>query len=96
MYYVDVLELSHDLIMFLVIHVGYAVVPEVSHDRTMVLQTHLYYVNVPEVFHEGIMLRVIHVLRWRPQAFSRLKHVFRKSTCIKSSPTRFFTTELCF
>ena len=50
MYYVEVLEVSHDPIMLLVIHVGYGVVPEVSHDRTMFSQTLVYYINVPEVF----------------------------------------------
>ena len=52
MYDVDVFEVSHDPIMFLVIHVGYDVVPEVSHDRTMFSQTRVYYVNVPEFFKE--------------------------------------------
>ena len=70
MYLVDVPEVFRDRIKFLVIHVGYGVVPEVSHDRTMFLATPRVLRRRPRGFpQQNHVSSNTCVLRRRPKVF---------------------------
>ena len=59
MYHVDVLEVSHDRIMYLIMAMSLS--PRFLTTGTCFAQIHVYYINVLEVPHDRIMFFVINV-----------------------------------